>query len=127
MLKNVLGTELQSCCKFPMTGFFRDGLCRTCSEDLGQHTACVVMTEKFLAFSKQAGNDLSTPMPQFDFPGLIAGDKWCLCAPRWVEAYEAGCAPQIILEATEESMLSLVSLEVLQEFAFESSSDGLHF
>lgn len=126
MEKNVLGTALKSCCQFPMTGFFRDGRCRTCPEDLGKHIACVVMTEDFLVFSKKAGNDLSTPIPQYDFPGLIPGDKWCLCALRWVEAYEAGVAPLLILEATEESMLDFVPLDELKKFEYDTSSDELH-
>jgi len=114
---NVLGTPLKSCSTSPMTGFFRDGSCRTCHEDTGIHTACVVLTEQFLQFSKSRGNDLSTPMPQYNFPGLKAGDQWCLCAGRWVEAYKAGAAPKINLEATHEETLAIVSLDILKKFA----------
>ncbi|OGX30105.1 MAG: hypothetical protein A2705_03715 [Omnitrophica WOR_2 bacterium RIFCSPHIGHO2_01_FULL_52_10] len=115
--KNVLSTKLQPCCKFPMTGFYRDGYCRTGPEDIGRHTVCIRATEEFLEFSKEAGNDLSTPRPDLDFPGLIAGDQWCLCAQRWQEAFEAGAAPQVILSATEESALEVIDLEDLQKHA----------
>lgn len=115
--KNVLGTKLQPCCKFPMTGFYRDGYCHTGPEDIGRHTVCIRATEEFLEFSKEAGNDLSTPRPDLDFPGLIAGDQWCLCAPRWQEAFEADAAPQVILSATEESALEVISLEDLKKHA----------
>ena len=115
--KNVLGGKLQPCCKFPMTGFYRDGHCHTGPEDLGRHTVCIRATEEFLEFSKEAGNDLSTPRPDLDFPGLIAGDQWCLCAPRWQEAFEADAAPQVILSATEESALEVISLEDLKKHA----------
>lgn len=100
-----------------MTGFYRDGYCRTGPEDIGRHTVCIRATEEFLEFSKEAGNDLSTPRPDLDFPGLIAGDQWCLCAPRWQEAFEAGAAPQVILSATEESALEVIDLEDLQKHA----------
>lgn len=119
MPKNVLGTELKPCCKFPMTGFYRDGLCRTGPEDMGQHTVCIRVTEKFLNFSKMAGNDLSTPHPNLDFPGLIEGDQWCLCALRWQEAFENEAAPKVVLEATEESALKFIKLEDLKSQAFE--------
>ena len=125
--KNVLGGPLKPCCTFPMTGFYRDGYCRTGIEDLGQHTVCVRMTDDFLEFSKAAGNDLSTPRPDLDFPGLIAGDQWCLCALRWVEAYEAGCAPNIVLSATHESMLELVALEDLKKHAVKESQENWNF
>ena len=115
--KNVFGEPLKPCSKFPMTGFYRDGCCHTGADDLGQHTVCIVATESFLEFSARAGNDLSTPHPELDFPGLIEGDHWCLCALRWVEAYEAGCAPKLILSATHETMLELVPLEILKQFA----------
>ncbi len=115
---NVLGTELQTCSCNPMTGFYRDGLCRTDGDDQGKHTVCVIMTEAFLAFSKQRGNDLSTPHPEWEFPGLKAGDKWCLCAMRWVEAYEAGCAPQVVLEATHEYTLEFATLAQLKQHAY---------
>ena len=116
--RNVLGTELQACCHEPRTGFFRDGFCRTCPEDTGRHTVCVIATERFLAFSKARGNDLSTPHPEWSFPGLLAGDRWCLCAARWREAWQAGEAPPVILESTHESTLAVVSRSVLEEHAW---------
>ena len=116
--RNVLGTPLQPCSFDPNTGFFRDGHCHTCAQDHGSHTVCAVMTAEFLAFSKSRGNDLSSPMPQFEFPGLKAGDHWCLCAGRWLEAYEAGKAPKVNLEATNEAALAIVPLEALHEHAF---------
>jgi len=115
--KNVLGTALKPCCKFPMTGFYRDGYCNTGPEDIGSHTICIRITKEFLAFSKEAGNDLSTPRPELDFPGLIEGDQWCLCAPRWQEAFEAGCAPKVVLEATHQSALDWAKLEDLKAHA----------
>ncbi len=115
--KNVLGTKLQPCCKFPMTGFYRDGYCHTGPEDIGRHSVCIRATEEFLEFSKEAGNDLTTPREDLDFPGLIAGDQWCLCAPRWQEALEAGAAPRVILSATEESALEVITLEDLKKHA----------
>ncbi len=115
--KNVLGGELKVCCTDPMTGFYRDGSCRTGPEDTGRHTVCIVATDEFLQYSKAAGNDLSTPMPQYAFPGLKEGDKWCLVALRWRQALEAGMAPQVVLEATHESVLEIVSLEELQPYA----------
>lgn len=114
---NVIGTALQPCCYEPRTGFFRDGYCRTCPEDTGRHTVCIVVTERFLSFSKARGNDLSTPRPQWQFPGLREGDRWCLCAARWREAWEAGEAPGVILEATHEATLAIVSRSVLEEHA----------
>ena len=119
--KNVLGTPLKPCCKFPMTGFYRDGYCHTGPEDIGQHTICIRITTEFLAFSKEAGNDLSTPRPDLDFPGLIEGDQWCLCALRWVEAFESGAAPKVVLEATHESVLELIKLEDLKAHAVGAS------
>ncbi len=119
--KNVLGGDLQPCCKFPMTGFYRDGFCHTGPEDLGRHVVCVRVTDEFLAFSKDAGNDLSTPMPEADFPGLIAGDQWCLCALRWQEALEDNAAPKVILEATHESALEVLKLEDLKKHAVKAS------
>ena len=113
--KNVLGTELQSCSEDPMTGFYRDGCCNTGAEDRGLHTVCVRVNAEFLEFSRSVGNDLSTPMPQYAFPGLQPGDQWCLCAARWKEAYDAGCAPAVILESTHMSTLEFASLEQLQE------------
>ena len=115
--KNVLGTPLETCSTDPMTGFFRDGCCNTGNEDMGLHLVCAEMTDEFLAFSKAAGNDLSTPIPQFHFPGLNAGDRWCLCVLRWKEAWEAGAAPRVSLEATHISALEFVDLETLHEFA----------
>ena len=123
--RNVLGETLKTCCKFPMTGFYRDGYCRTCEEDVGQHTVCIQVTEAFLTSSKEAGNDLSTPHPEMDFPGLIAGDQWCLCALRWLEAFEADCAPKVILSATEESTLEIIELEDLKQHAVQESKQNL--
>ena len=117
--KNVLGTELKVCCTDPMTGFYRDGFCRTGPEDTGRHTVCIIATDEFLAYSKSAGNDLSTPRPEYSFPGLVEGDRWCLVAVRWKQALEAGMAPQVILQATHESVLDIVSLEELQEHAID--------
>ena len=116
--KNVLGEDLEECSTNPLTGWFRDGCCNTDNSDFGRHTVCVVMTDVFLAFSKGAGNDLSTSNP--GFPGLKEGDRWCLCLSRWVEAYDAGMAPQVVLEATHESALDMVKLEKLKEYAFKS-------
>lgn len=115
--KNVLGTELKSCCTDPMTGFYRDGFCRTGYEDSGLHLVCALMTDEFLEFSSSRGNDLSTPVPEYDFPGLVAGDKWCLCVTRWKEALEAGIAPQVDLEATHISALEFVELDELKKHA----------
>ena len=115
--KNVLGTELKTCSKRPLTGFFRDGCCNTTDEDLGVHTVCTELTEEFLHFSKESGNDLSTPRPEFGFPGLNPGDRWCLCAARWVEAHEAGKPPRVVLESTHERTLVFVTLAVLQQHA----------
>ena len=118
--RNVLGGELKSCCTDPMTGFYRDGYCRTGVDDTGRHTVCIKATDEFLRFSKAVGNDLSTPMPQYAFPGLVAGDKWCLCMLRWREALEADMAPQVYLEATHEAALTVVSLEDLKRHAVDS-------
>ena len=115
--RNVLGTELASCSLDPVTGFYRNGCCETGPDDVGMHTVCAVMTEPFLKFSMAAGNDLSTPRPEFGFAGLRPGDRWCLCAPRWKEALDAGAAPQIVLEATHEEMLAIAPLGVLKEYA----------
>lgn len=114
---NVHGEPLASCCTSPMTGFYRTGLCETGGDDHGVHTVCAIVTDEFLAFSKQAGNDLSTPMPQYGFPGLREGDKWCLCAPRWQEAFEAGKAPRVDLAATHIRSLEFVSLADLEQYA----------
>lgn len=105
MALNVLGEELEPCSLDPVTGYFRDGCCNTGAGDLGVHTVCAVVTEEFLAFSMASGNDLSTPRPEFGFAGLTPGDRWCLCAPRWQEAYEAGLAPPVVLAATHELTL----------------------
>jgi uncharacterized protein (DUF2237 family) len=113
----VLGTELKACSTKPMTGFFRDGCCNTTNEDLGAHTVCVVLTAEFLQFSREAGNDLSTPLPEHGFPGLQPGDHWCLCAARWVEALEAGKAPRVVLESTHERTLEFTPLAMLQRYA----------
>ena len=115
--RNVLGSELKSCSTEPLTGFFRDGCCNTANEDLGAHTVCVEMTAAFLAFSKRAGNDLSTPRPEFAFPGLKPGDRWCLCASRWVEALEEGMAPRVVLESTHERTLEFIDLATLKRHA----------
>lgn len=112
--KNVLGTELEECGTDPITGFFRDGCCSTGRQDAGRHTVCAVVTEEFLQFSKSQGNDLMTPRPEFGFPGLKAGDKWCLCAMRWEEAHRAGCAPRVRLTATNEKTLEFATLEHLK-------------
>ena len=112
--KNVLGRSLQSCCFQPKTGFYRDGFCKTGEEDYGTHVVCAIMTEEFLAFSKSRGNDLTTPVPQWSFPGLVPGDKWCLCVLRWVEAQQAGFAPKVVLEATHEKALEHTSIELLK-------------
>ena len=117
--KNVLGTVLQTCSADPMTGWFRDGCCETQSADRGRHLVCAVMTAEFLMFSKAKGNDLSTPRPEYSFPGLKAGDQWCLCLDRWKEAHTAGCAPQVVLEATHQIALERVPLETFQSFAVE--------
>ena len=118
MEKNVFGEELKVCCTSPMTGYFRDGNCRTISEDNGTHTVCAIMTDEFLDFSLSKGNNLITPIPYYNFPGLKAGDKWCLCASRWVEAEKAGKAPLVILEATHEKTLDFTSLETLVKYAY---------
>ena len=115
--RNVLGGELASCSTSPMTGFYRNGCCETGPHDTGMHTVCAVMTAEFLAFAKAAGNDLSTPRPEFAFPGLKPGDRWCLCAPRWKEALDAGMAPQLVLEACHEETLAIVPLGVLKDYA----------
>jgi uncharacterized protein (DUF2237 family) len=113
---NVLGQELLPCSTSPLTGFYRNGCCETGPNDLGLHTVCAVMTTEFLAFSRRAGNDLSTPRPDLNFPGLKPGDRWCLCAPRWKEALDAGTAPGVVLEATHEETLAIVTLDVLKAF-----------
>jgi len=117
MARNVIGGELETCSTDPLTGFYRDGCCNTGSEDLGVHTVCVRLTAEFLQFSKEHGNDLSTPRPELGFGGLAPGDHWCLCASRWKEALEAGAAPEVVLEATHASTLEWVSLQDLRRHA----------
>ena len=117
--KNVFGEEIETCCESPITGFFRDGFCHTDDTDKGVHTICVSMTEDFLEFSKSKGNDLSTPRPEFNFPGLKEGDGWCLCAERWVEAYEVSMAPKLYIKRTNLRTLDIVPLEILKKFAID--------
>jgi uncharacterized protein (DUF2237 family) len=112
---NVLGTALQKCCDSPKTGFYRDGFCHTGAEDRGTHVACATLTQEFLAFTKSRGNDLITPKPEWNFPGLKPGDKWCLCALRWIEAKKAGVAPPLDLAATHQKMLEFTSLKELKK------------
>ena len=114
--KNILGTELQSCCTDPITGFLRDGYCRTNQMDLGTHVICAVVTDEFLEFTKSKGNDLSTPRPEYQFPGLTAGDGWCLCAIRWKEAYDAGAAPPLKPESTHEKALEIIDKSSLEKY-----------
>lgn len=114
---NVLGGVLAECSTDPLTGFFRDGSCNTCAQDSGSHTVCAVMTAEFLAYSKYVGNDLSTPRPEFRFPGLTPGDRWCLCAARFLQAHEEGVAPRVDLAATHKRALDIVPLEILEENA----------
>jgi len=118
--KNVLGGDLQVCCTAPMTGFYRDGSCNTGGGDFGAHVVCAQMTSEFLAFTKAKGNDLSTPAPQYHFPGLKPGDRWCLCASRWKEAMDEGVAPPIILTATHASALEYAALSELQAHALKA-------
>ncbi len=122
--KNVLGTELQACSMDPLTGYFRDGHCCTGKGDMGVHTVCIQATTAFLEFSKAAGNDLSTPHPEWQFPGLKDGDRWCLCASRWQQAFEHGSAPDVFLEATHMATLEFVDLKDLQEHAVKNQKGG---
>ncbi len=117
---NVFGGVLEPCSTDPNTGFFRDGHCRTCPEDLGCHAVCVQVTERFLEFSKEAGNDLSTPAPEYGFPGLKPGDRWCVCAPRWKEALDAGAAAPVHLAATHQAALDFVPRSVLEEYGTDA-------
>lgn len=119
MQSNVLGGELQCCCQSPMTGFYRDGFCKTGPGDTGLHTVCVEATAEFLAFSREQGNDLSTPVPEWDFPGLVPGDRWCLCVSRWKDALDAGMAPPVLLAATHVSALEFVDLDDLKQHAVD--------
>lgn len=118
--KNVLGTELETCSLDPLTGFYRDGFCNTGAGDVGLHVVCAEVTREFLDFSRARGNDLSTPNPMFEFPGLEPGDRWCLCVLRWKEALEAGVAPPVVLEATHISTLEFVNLEDLRAHAVDA-------
>jgi uncharacterized protein len=117
--RNVLGEPIEICSLKPMTGFFRDGCCNTSAQDAGSHTICAIMTAEFLEFSKSRGNDLSTPVAEFGFPGLKPGDRWCLCAPRWQEALEANRAPRVVLRATHEGALTYCTLADLKRFAVD--------
>jgi len=119
--KNVLGEPLESCCMAPVTGFYRDGFCNTGHEDRGIHTVCAEVTAEFLAFSKAAGNDLTQPVPGGAFPGLKPGDRWCLCAGRWIEACRAGAAPRVLLRSTHEETLAMVDLATLKAYALDIS------
>jgi len=119
---NVFGEPLKTCSENPLTGFFRDGCCRTDENDFGSHTVCAVVTKEFLEFSYQMGNDLITPRPLYRFAGLRPGDRWCLCASRWLEAYFAGKAPMVDLEATNEKALEIISMEILLQFAVKNVS-----
>lgn len=116
---NVFGEKLKNCSNDPLTGFYRNGCCETGPQDSGRHLVCAVMTDEFLQFSKLQGNDLTTPIPQYNFPGLKAGDRWCLCALRWKEAYEAGMAPKVVLEATNEKVLKIIEINILLNFAYK--------
>jgi hypothetical protein len=119
--RNVLGGRLEMCCRSPMTGFYRTGRCETGPDDLGVHSVCVEVTAEFLAYSKAVGNDLSTPQMGFGFPGLQPGDRWCLCAARWKQAFDAGMAPPLVLSATHEATLEIASLDELMEHAVDVS------
>jgi len=119
--KNVFGEPIASCSEAPVTGFYRNGCCDTGPEDVGSHTVCSVMTDAFLDFTKSAGNDLSTPIPEYGFHGLKAGDRWCLCAARWKQAFDAGSAPRVVLSATNEAALEIVPLEDLKRYAIDLS------
>ncbi|MEN8703813.1 MAG: DUF2237 domain-containing protein [Polaribacter sp.] len=119
---NVLSEPLQICCTTPMTGFYRDGFCKTGPQDHGTHTVCAIVTKEFLEYSASKGNDLMTPIPQWNFPGLNPGDKWCLCISRWLQAEKAGKAPYIVLEATHIKSLSYCSLELLNKYEFQNSN-----
>ena len=116
---NVLGKALKTCSDDPLTGFFRDGCCNSSVNDLGEHTVCAILSDKFLKFSLSKGNDLVTPRKEFDFPGLMEGDRWCLCVDRWIEAYKNACAPRIILEATNIDVLRKIDMEILKKFALD--------
>jgi uncharacterized protein len=121
--RNVLGGELQECGREPLTGFYRDGCCNTGPDDLGSHTVCAVATREFLEHQQQVGNDLSTPMPMYRFPGLQPGDRWCVVAVRWLQAYQNGVAPPVVLAATHERALDVISLDALREHAVDVPAD----
>ncbi|APZ92785.1 DUF2237 family protein [Fuerstiella marisgermanici] len=121
MAKNVFGGDLVVCSSDPVTGFFRTGTCDTCGDDHGMHTVCAEMTAEFLEFSKAAGNDLSTPIPEYQFPGVQPGDRWCLCLPRWLEALEAGMAPKLLLKATHMSAIEHISMDTLLEYGLDAN------
>lgn len=121
--RNVLGGELEECGTDPLTGFFRDGCCNTGPEDLGSHTICAVVTSEFLAHQRSIGNDLSTPLPQYRFPGLVPGDRWCVTAPNWLRAYRDGAAAPVVLAATNEAVLAVVPLDALREHAVDVPDD----
>ena len=116
---NVFGRALKTCSNDPLTGFFRDGCCNSSINDQGEHTVCAIVSDKFLNFSLSKGNDLVTPRKEFNFPGLIDGDRWCLCADRWIEAYQNKCAPKIVLEATNIDVLKKIDIEILKKFALD--------
>ncbi len=122
MAKNLLGTDLQACSFDPLTGYLRDGCCHTRSDDSGSHVVCAKVTADFLAFSLTRGNDLITPRPEWRFPGLKPGDRWCLCASRWLDAYAAGVAPPVVLEATHEKAAALVPVDALKAYAYKPST-----
>jgi uncharacterized protein (DUF2237 family) len=121
--RNVLGAALEPCGTDPVTGFYRDGCCRTGPDDIGRHTVCAVVTAEFLRFQQQVGNDLSTPRPEWGFPGLSAGDRWCVVAARWWQAYQAGCAAPVVLAATDSRTLEIVPLAALRECAVDVPPD----
>ena len=125
MNKNIFGEKLITCSKSPLTGFFRNGCCDTDNSDLGMHTVCVIVSKEFLLFSKSKGNDLSTPVPEFGFTGLKPGDKWCLCALRWKEAYENSIAPKVILEATNEKTLEVIKIKDLIDNSYKTLNKSL--
>ncbi len=118
---NVLGKPLEKCNCSPLTGWYRDGYCKTDNADIGMHTVCCVMTKSFLSYSKAQGNDLLTPLPEYNFPGIKPGEKWCLCAMRWKQAYEDGMAPKVCLKATEISTLNIIRIELLVEHAMDET------
>ena len=117
--KNVLNQNIELCCTSPMTGFYRDGFCNTGDEDKGLHLVCIEVTQEFLEFSRSVGNDLITPLLDFDFPGLKPGDKWCVCAYRWLEAYESNCAPKVYILSTNHKVLEIIPLDILKKFSVD--------